>query len=79
MKPKIFITRMIPTKIIKKLEEFCEISIWPEEEMVVPQNILEKEIVDVDNRFRFLSQNLKMQAKMYSNLYCLLYLSWQLK
>jgi len=55
VKPKVFITRVIPEEALNMIKEVCDVKIWPEEEVPVPRHILEKEIEDVDGLYSLLS------------------------
>ena len=48
MKPKIYITRMLPNEIIDKLSGDFDVRMWEEEDIPVPKEVLLKEIEDVD-------------------------------
>ncbi|MFL6558737.1 MAG: 2-hydroxyacid dehydrogenase [Bacillus sp. (in: firmicutes)] len=48
MKPKIYITRMLPKEIIDKLSGEFHVRMWEEEDIPVPRKELLKEIEDVD-------------------------------
>ena len=56
MKPKVYITRKIPSEIVQKLEEACEVRMWHEEETPVPREVLEKEMADIDGLFCLLTE-----------------------
>ncbi|MBM7570208.1 2-hydroxyacid dehydrogenase [Aquibacillus albus] len=58
MKPKVFITRKINQEIVAKMEEFCEVSMWEEEEVPVPRDILMEKIKDVDGLFCLLTETI---------------------
>lgn len=36
MKPKVFVTRLIPEPVIRKMEETCEVSVWEYEILLYP-------------------------------------------
>ncbi|NHM29462.1 2-hydroxyacid dehydrogenase [Neobacillus terrae] len=57
MKPKVYITRRIPDSIIARIEKECEVSIWPETDIPVPREVLEREIVDADGLFCLLTES----------------------
>ncbi len=58
MKPKIYITRKIQEKVVSRLEEYCDIKMWNEEDKPVPRDILEKEIEDVQGIFCMLTETI---------------------
>jgi glyoxylate reductase len=58
MKPKIYITRKVPDLVVDKLKEVCEVTMWEQEEIPVPRDILEKEIQDVDGLFCLLTESI---------------------
>ncbi|MFE8696131.1 2-hydroxyacid dehydrogenase [Cytobacillus sp. FJAT-53684] len=58
MKPKVFITRKIPTHLLNKLEEVCEVSIWNHEDTPVPRKVLEEKIVDAVGLFCLLTETI---------------------
>ncbi|MTI80790.1 MAG: D-glycerate dehydrogenase [Firmicutes bacterium] len=55
MKPKVFITRKIPAEALEKIKEVCEVSIWNNEDVPVPRDVLEKEVVEVDALYSMLT------------------------
>lgn len=61
MKPKIYITRKLPSAIVDKLQEFCQVSMWDSEEDPVPRHILEKEIEYVDGLFCLLTEKIDQE------------------
>jgi len=48
LKPKIYITRMLPKEITDKLSGEFYVKMWEEEDIPVPRDVLLKEIEDVD-------------------------------
>ena len=58
LKPKVFITRKIPTHLLNKLEEVCEVSIWNHENTPVPRKVLEEQIVDAVGLFCLLTETI---------------------
>ncbi|MEK3992246.1 2-hydroxyacid dehydrogenase [Robertmurraya sp. FSL R5-0851] len=61
MKPKIFITRKIPTHVINHLEEVCEVSIWEHKDIPVPREVLEEKIVDIDGLYCLLTDAIDLE------------------
>ncbi|MBP2239846.1 glyoxylate reductase [Cytobacillus eiseniae] len=61
LKPKIFITRKIPTQIINQLEETCDVSIWDDEYSPVPQDVLEEQIIDADGLLCLLTETINKE------------------
>ncbi|WP_102348887.1 2-hydroxyacid dehydrogenase [Bacillus sp. Marseille-P3661] len=58
MKQKIYITRKIPAEIVNKLSEQFYVSMWEEEDVPVPYDVLEKEIEDVDGLYCLLTDTI---------------------
>ncbi|MEK5270124.1 D-glycerate dehydrogenase [Aeribacillus sp. FSL K6-8394] len=58
MKPKVFVTRKLPIEIIEKIKEVCDVSMWEEEEIPVPRNVLESQIQEVDGLFCLLTETI---------------------
>ncbi|MBO8137884.1 MAG: D-glycerate dehydrogenase [Desulfotomaculum sp.] len=58
MKPKVFITRKIPEEALKKISRSCEVSIWDKEDVPVPREVLEREIVNADGLYSLLTDNI---------------------
>ncbi|MDA8226213.1 MAG: D-glycerate dehydrogenase [Desulfitobacterium hafniense] len=57
MKPRVYVTRIIPEDILDLLRSECEVKIWPEENIPVPREVLKKEITDVKGVFCLLTEN----------------------
>lgn len=58
MKPKIYITRTIPDQALCLLREHCEVTIWDEENVPVPRDVLEREIENVDGLYTLLTEKI---------------------
>lgn len=58
MKPKVYITRRIPEQILAMIESKCEVRMWQEEDVAVPREVLEKEIVDIEGLYCLLTENI---------------------
>lgn len=58
MKPKVYVTRKLPEKIIDYLSRDCVVKMWEKEDQPVPRAILEKEIVDADGLLCLLTENI---------------------
>lgn len=58
MKPKVYITRMIPNDILTKIQSSCDVKIWPDHDSPVPREILEKEISEVEGLFCLLTESI---------------------
>ncbi|WP_313804811.1 D-glycerate dehydrogenase [Cytobacillus sp.] len=58
MKPKIFITRKIPTHIVSHLEKSCDVSIWNYENTPVPREVLEEHIAEADGLFCLITESI---------------------
>ncbi|MBP2243128.1 glyoxylate reductase [Cytobacillus eiseniae] len=67
MKPKVFITRKIPTHLLNKLEEVCEVSIWNHENTPVPREVLEEKIVDAVGLFCLLTETIDEELLQKAN------------
>ena len=75
MRPKVYITRRIPDGIIARIEKECEVSMWPETDIPVPREVLEREIIDADGIFCLLTESVDQeliakaqQLKVISNM-----------
>lgn len=58
MKPKVLVTRMIPDAAYKKLQETCELKMWPHLDVPATREFLEKEITDVDGLYCLLTDKI---------------------
>lgn len=58
MKPKVYVTRMIPEDILAEIQETCDIKIWSEPDSPVPRGVLEKEIAEVEGLFCLLTETI---------------------
>ncbi|HUC90458.1 MAG TPA: D-glycerate dehydrogenase [Paenibacillus sp.] len=58
MKPKIYVTRKLNEGILAKLEETCEVTLWEEENLPVPREVLEREIREADGLFCLLTEQI---------------------
>lgn len=58
MKPYVYITRRIPEDILKEISTICEVRLWDEEDIPVPREVLEKEIIDVDGLYCLLTESI---------------------
>ncbi|WP_089968200.1 2-hydroxyacid dehydrogenase [Lihuaxuella thermophila] len=58
MKPNVYITRKIPEPALARLREACDISMWEEEDIPVPREILEREITKADGLFCLLTETI---------------------
>ncbi|WP_342716216.1 hypothetical protein [Paenibacillus catalpae] len=56
MKPKIFITRKIPSSALDMLTMACEVDMWEEEDIPVPRNVLEQKVRDVEGLLCLLTE-----------------------
>ncbi|RXZ84530.1 D-glycerate dehydrogenase [Paenibacillaceae bacterium] len=48
MKPKVYITRLLPENIVAKISAVCDVSMWQEEDTPVPYDVLTEAVRDVD-------------------------------
>ncbi len=58
MRPKIYITRKLEGEIVSFLEEYCEVKMWHEEDIPVPQSVLEEEIREIDGLYCLLTESI---------------------
>jgi len=58
MKPLIYITRKIPTEVVHKISEVCEVRMWEEEDVPVPRSVLESEIENVEGIYCLLTDSI---------------------
>lgn len=58
MKPKVYVTRMIPEDILEKMKKVLDIKVWEETDIPVPREILEREIQEVEGLFCLLTESL---------------------
>jgi glyoxylate reductase len=58
LKPKVYITRLIPEDILAELQQSCEVKVWPEADIPIPREILEKEIQGVEGLFCLLTESI---------------------
>jgi glyoxylate reductase len=56
LKKKIYITRKLPNSIVSQLIESFDVRMWEEEDIPVPREVLEKEVVDIDGLFCLLTE-----------------------
>ncbi|MBE3518937.1 MAG: D-glycerate dehydrogenase [Firmicutes bacterium] len=47
-RPKVYVTRKIPEPAIALLRESLDVSVWPEEDVVVPRDVLMREVKEVE-------------------------------
>ncbi|MCF6094060.1 D-glycerate dehydrogenase [Microaerobacter geothermalis] len=58
MKPKVYITRRIPKEVVEKIGQLCEVRMWGEEDVPVPRQVLEEEIIEADGLFCLLTESI---------------------
>jgi len=58
MKPKIYITRKIDDRVLKTLANTYDVTMWPEEDVVVPREVLLREVKHVDALFCLLTETI---------------------
>ncbi|OHR66550.1 D-glycerate dehydrogenase [Bacillus sp. HMSC76G11] len=61
MKPKIYITRKLPDQVLTQVYERFDVTMWAEEEIPVPRDVLEKSIQDVDGLLCLLTETIDEQ------------------
>jgi len=59
--PKVYVTRKIPDEALNLLKKHFQVSIWPEEDKVVPRKILLKEVFGVDGLFCLLTDKIDQE------------------
>jgi glyoxylate reductase len=67
MKPTIFITRKIPDKTVNLLSEQFDVSMWEEEEVPVPREILKEKIKSVDGLFCLLTEQIDRELLAHAS------------
>ena len=55
MKPKVYVTRQIPDEVLAMIRQACEVRVWPESDVPVPRDVLEREIADVEGLYCLLT------------------------
>ncbi len=60
-----YITRKLPSKIVQRLENVCEVKMWAEEDVPVPREVLLREIRDVDGLLCMLTENIDEEIIRY--------------
>lgn len=75
MKPKVYITRKIPQEVVQQISQSCEVRMWEEEDIPVPREILEREIIEADGLYCLLTEKIDeplleraSQLKVISNM-----------
>ncbi|MFP7297163.1 2-hydroxyacid dehydrogenase [Neobacillus niacini] len=75
MKPKVYITRKLPDRVVDKLKNSFDLRMWEKEEEPVPREILEKEIKEAEGLYCLLTEsidrdllNLAPRLKVISNM-----------
>lgn len=58
MKPKVYITRKLPDQIVNRLREDHEVTMWEHEDIPVPREVLEREIVEVEGLLCLLKEHI---------------------
>lgn len=58
LKPKVYVTRMIPEDILAKIQETCDVKTWTEADIPVPHEVLEREIQEVEGLFCLLTESI---------------------
>lgn len=58
MKPKVYVTRNIPQPLLDLITEKCEVRVWPEEDVPVPREVLEREIADAEGLYCMLTERI---------------------
>ncbi|MGP4077615.1 2-hydroxyacid dehydrogenase [Halobacillus sp. K22] len=58
MKPKVYITRKIPSSIVEKIENTCDVEMWQEENIPVPKEVIENKIQEIDGLFCLLTESI---------------------
>jgi len=58
LKPKVYVTRMIPEDILAKIQKTCDVKTWTEADIPVPHEVLEREIQEVEGLFCLLTESI---------------------
>jgi len=58
LKPKVYITRRIIGEVLERLQEHCDVQMWPEEDTPVPREELERHIADLDGLYCLLTDTI---------------------
>ncbi|MFE4896969.1 2-hydroxyacid dehydrogenase [Peribacillus butanolivorans] len=58
MKPKIYITRKLPEQIVNRLRGNYHVTMWEQEDIPVPRDVLEKEIEKIDGLLCLLTEQI---------------------
>lgn len=58
MRPKVYVTRMIPKDILAEIQAICDVEIWPEPDVPVPRDVLERAIAEVDGLYCLLTESI---------------------
>ncbi|MGI6620232.1 MAG: 2-hydroxyacid dehydrogenase [Bacillota bacterium] len=58
MKPKVYITRIIPEEALNVIAEHCEYEVWPRETQAVPRPVLEEKIRAADGLYSMLTDRI---------------------
>lgn len=58
MKPKVYVTRIIPEDILENMKEILDVKVWEETDIPVPREVLEKEIQEVEGLFCLLTESI---------------------
>ncbi len=58
MKPKVYITRIIPKEALSIISKYCDYRIWDSESQAVPRAVLQEEIIDVDGIYTLLTDKI---------------------
>lgn len=58
LKPKVYITRKIPSQILGKIKDSFDVTMWNEEETPVPREELERQIQTVDGLYCLLTESI---------------------
>lgn len=60
MRPSVYITRAIPEETLTKIKEVCDVKMWNEEDIPVPYDVLEREIIEVDGLYSLLTDRIDL-------------------
>ncbi|MDF2962099.1 MAG: ghrB 1 [Paenibacillus sp.] len=58
---KIYITRKLPDEALQVIKKHCEVSIWDEEDIPVPREVLQEELKDADGVLCLLTERIDEQ------------------
>jgi len=58
MRPKVYITRKIPSAALERIRQSCNVDMWEEENIPVPRHILEEKVKEIDGLYCLLTESI---------------------